>query len=60
MPEFANANFTATAFAEREVEQEALADQALEDFLSRDDTHAPLALPDFTETHEPIAILKRS
>ena len=56
----ANASFTATGFAEREIEQEALADQALEEFFSRDGAHSPLALPDLTKMREPVTVLNRS
>ena len=52
----ANANFTATDYAAREREQEALGEQALEDILARNLPIAPLALPDFSEDPIPVSI----
>lgn len=48
----ANANFTATDFAAREAELDALAEQALEDVQARGMQEIRLVLPDFS--HDPV------
>ena len=55
----ANANFTATDFAAREADMDALADQALEDILSRNAAPAQLALPDLSEDPAPVPTRSR-
>lgn len=55
----ANANFTATDYAAREAEQDALAAQALDDVMSRGMRQPPLALPDFSDVPMPTVPLKR-
>jgi phage shock protein A len=54
----ANANFTVTDYAAREAELNALAAQALGAFMSQEPS-APLALPDFSTEHVPVAETKR-
>ncbi len=56
----ANANFTATDFAAREREQEALAEQALDDLLAHNIPMEPLALPNFSEEPIPVSIKKHN